>query len=432
MPTARAASAKRLPALDELRRSCYPDILTEFRKGTSGVKKTTIWNRGYTCAFFANLLLCFSQHSVNTLISTYAGYLGAGAVLVGTISGLYFGVAFAARPVSGPIITMLDKKKVILVTYALGVVTNIAYAYAGSIPLFIAARVLHGLQFAFVGSLNLTIASDSLPKEKLGSGIGLFGAGTALSMSIGPGMGIAVRDWGEAHWGGGQGYTAVFLMAALFMLLALLPCILLPSQRPSRAQREALGPWYANIVAKETLLPALLLSFVSLSSTLATTYLVPYAEVLGLESIGLYFTVYALVLLGARPVFGRISDRVGMNVVVLPTLLVYALSFLVLAVGRTMSAMILSAVLAALGFGALNPALQTMCIRSVPQEKRGVASNTQFFGMDLGYFLGPAIGGAIYAVSDYSTMFLVTGIIPLALTLAIFLLTWRRVRERLY
>ena len=228
----------------------------------------SIWNRGFTCAFFANLLLCFSQHSVNTLISTYADYLGAGAVLVGAISGLYFGVAFAARPISGPVITLLDKKKIILITYAMGAVTNVVYAVAGTVPLFILARVLHGLQFAFVGSLNLTIASDSLPKEKLGSGIGVFGIGGALSQAIGPGMGIAIRDWGIRRWGEGGGYTVVFLTAAAFMLIALLPCALLPSQKSTAEQRSALGPWYRNIVAKETLSSALLLCLVSLSSIL--------------------------------------------------------------------------------------------------------------------------------------------------------------------
>ena len=108
-------------------------------------RNNSIWNRGFTCAFFANLLLCLSQNTANTLISTYASYLGAGAVLVGAISGLYFGVAFAARPISGPVITLLDKRKIMIATYIAGVVTNVAYALAGSVPLFILARILHGL-----------------------------------------------------------------------------------------------------------------------------------------------------------------------------------------------------------------------------------------------------------------------------------------------
>ena len=93
-------------------------------------KKATIWTRGYVCALLANVCLCFSQHCVNSLISTYATFLGASAVLVGTISGLYFGVACAARPISGPTIALVDKRKLMIWVYAAGVVTNLIYAVA--------------------------------------------------------------------------------------------------------------------------------------------------------------------------------------------------------------------------------------------------------------------------------------------------------------
>ena len=396
-------------------------------------EKSGIWNRGFTCAFFANLLLCLSQHTANTLISTYAGFLGAGAVLVGTISGLYFGVAFAARPISGPVITLMNKKKLMIATYIAGVVTNVAYAMAGSVPFFILARILHGLEFAFVGSLNLTIASDSLPREKLGSGIGVFGIGGALSQAVGPSMGIAIRDWGAARWGEGGGYTAVFLVSALFMLLALIPCIIIPAGKPTEEQKKAIGKWYRNIIAGETVTSALLLCLVSVSSILYSTYMVPYAKELGLGSIGIFFTVYALVLLFSRPFFGRLSDRVGMNAVILPSLGVFALSFVAVGLGRSMGMMLLGAVLGALGYGALNPIIQTLCIRTVPPERRGVASNTQYFGMDLGYFLGPLMGGVLYsALGRYSAMYLIGGVAPLALALVLFLLIWGKLKQRLY
>ncbi len=393
----------------------------------------SIWNRGFTCAFFANLLLCLSQHTANTLIATYAGFLGAGAVLVGTISGLYFGVAFAARPISGPVITLMDKKKLMIATYIAGIVTNVAYALAGSVPFFILARILHGLEFAFVGSLNLTIASDSLPREKLGSGIGVFGIGGALSQAVGPGMGIAIRDFAAARWGEGGGYTAVFLASALFMLIALVPVFLIPHVKQTAEQRSALGKWYRNIVARETLTSALLMCLISVSGILYTTYMVPYAEELGIGSIAAFFTVYALVLLGARPFFSYLSDRVGMNAVIVPSLCVFALSFLAVGLGRSLGMMLLGAVLGALGYGAVNPILQALCTRTVPPERRGVASNTQYFGMDLGFFLGPLLGGLLYsAFGRYSAMYLVGGIAPLVLALALFLLIWGKLKQRLY
>ena len=396
-------------------------------------KKQSIWNRVYTCAFFANLLLCISQHMANTLISTYASFLGAGAVLVGMISGLYFGVAFAARPISGPVITLLDKKKIMLVTYALGVVTNVAYAASGTVPMFILARVLHGLQFAFVGSLNLTIASDSLPPEKLGSGIGVFGIGASLAQAIAPSIGIAIRDWGIGRWGERGGYTAVFLSAAFVMLLATLAAFLIPSRKPTAEEKAVIGKWYRNIVSPETITPALLLCFVSMSSILYTSYMVPYASELGIAGIGSFFTVYAVGLVVTRPLFGRLSDRVGAEKVLVPGILLFALSFLFIGISRGLPMLLAGAVFGALGYGALNPILQTICIRTVVPERRGVASNTQYFGIDLGYFVGPMLGGLLYDhFGTYSAMYLLGGIAPLCVTLVLFLLVWGKLKRRLY
>ena len=46
---------------------------------------------------------------------------------------------------------------------------------------------------------------------------------------------------------------------------------------------------------------------------------------------------------------------------------------------------------------------------------------TQFFGMDLGYFLGPALGGFIVDGSGYSAMYLCTGVIPQVICLILFI-----------
>ena len=110
----------------------------------------------------------------------------------------------------------------------------------------------------------------------------------------------------------------------------------------------------------------------------------------------------------------------------------FILRFVAVALGRSLAMMLVGAALAAIGYGAANPSIQTLCIRTVEPERRGVASNTQFFGMDLGYFLGPALGGFIVAGSGYSAMYLCTGVIPQVICLILFVLTWRRLKKRLY
>jgi MFS family permease len=394
-------------------------------------KKVTIWNRTFICCVIANICLCMSQFVVNPLVTSYATFLGAGASIVGMISGLFYGVSFAMRPISGPLVTMMDKRKLLIFSYALGVVVNLAYALFDTLGLFIASRLLHGVQFSLIGSLTLTVASDSLPKEKMGSGIGIFGVGGAFGTALGPSVGLALRTWGDGLWGNGGGFRLTFLAAAGFMLISLIPCCLCQTRpKPDRRELAALGPWYKNIVALDAIPSALMMACYCMSFILYSTYMVPYSEQYNIAGIGTFFTIYAVVMLATRPITGKILDTKGAAVIFYPCTILFALSFVVVGLFHTLPACFLAAVLSGAGWGALQPTMQAMAIQSVSPAKRGVASNTSYFGMDLGYFLGPTLGGLIVAnVHDHGTMFL-WGLLPIALGTLIFVLTWRRFKAR--
>ena len=85
---------------------------------------------------------------------------------------------------------------------------------------------------------------------------------------------------------------------------------------------------------------------------------------------------------------------------------------------------IVGAVCAAIGMSAAGPAVQVMVMQSVPAIRRGVASNTNFLGMDLGSFLGPSIAGFILARFDYSVMFRFAAV-PILIAMVVFALGWK-------
>ncbi len=399
--------------------------------GTTNGKTTKIWNRAFTCSIIANFLLGISQYIVNPLIATYTDHLGASEFMVGLVSGLYFGVSFAARPFSGPLITKMNKKRIMLFSYAMGAIVNLGYAAARSMPLFIVARVLHGIQFAFIGSLSMTVAADSLPEEKMASGLGLFSAAIAVSMAIAPTIGIALRSWGESTFGSlGAGYTVVFLTAAACMLISLIPCSLLPYKHRSKEELASLGAWYKNIIAPEALMPAVVVMFYSMAQIIYIIYMEPYAQANNIPNVGLFFTIYAFVLLAARPASGRLVDKHGIPKVLIPGSLIFALSFLVVGLGNSYPAMLVAAVLAPLGFGLAQPAIQVMALQSVAPVRRGVASNTNFFGIDLGFFIGPSLAGLAYSLtSSYSAMFML-GAIPVLVALLIFTVSLKTFQQK--
>lgn len=366
---------------------------------TSG--KTTIWTRNFVCVLITNCMLVLSHTSVNTLVSTYTTYLGAGPRLMGLLTGLFFGVALAMRPVAGPVTTRIDNRRLMLVVYSLGCIVNLGYALFHSIAGFLVFRIFNGFQYAFVGSLGMTIASESLPKEKLSSGLGVYGVGGSIASSIAPQIGISLRSWGQSMGNEDTGFTFVFLFAALALALALIPCALMHPTQKSAEQLKSAGKWYQTIVSKHALIPSAVTMLLTISFSLFNGYMVPFGAELGLADIGVFFTVLALVMLASRPLCGTLSDRVGAWKVFLPGTVLFALSFLAIGFARDMKLVLVGAVLAAIGYGAANPTIQSMTMQTEPKLRGAVASNTMYIGMDLGFFLGPIIGGYIRDAGTY-------------------------------
>jgi len=410
-------------------------VLETQEKTISAGRETTIWNRTFVCAMLCQLFIGLSQSMVNPLVSSYAQFLGAGAKLVGLLTGLYFGVALLLRPVAGPALVRLDKKALLIFTFGMGVIVNFLYAIFDSIPMFVVARVLHGVQFSLVGSLLMTIAGDSLPEEKMGSGLGVFGIGNALSMTLGPSIGLALRSWGDASFGKGGGYTANFFAATGIMALSLVPCFLARPRKRSKEEISAAGAWYKNIIALPSLPCALCNMFIAMSYALFSAYMVPYAAEKGFAGISLFFTLFALVLLVSRPLSGKLTDKFGPIAVIYPGCIIFLLSFLMIWKAQSIVTVYIAAVISSLGYGAVYPAMQAACLQSMPPVRRGVASNTNYFGVDTGNFLGPTLGGVVISHylgtgRAYSTLFLY-GIIPLIVALVVLTVFRNYIKRRL-
>ena len=73
-----------------------------------------------------------------------------------------------------------------------------------------------------------------------------------------------------------------------------------------------------RIIAKEAVLPALVMSFLSLAHACINSFIVIYGEARGVDQIDLFFTVYAAFLLISRPLSGTVSDRFGQDKVIIP------------------------------------------------------------------------------------------------------------------
>jgi MFS family permease len=271
----------------------------------------------------------------------------------------------------------------------------------------------------------MTLAGDNLPDEKMASGMGVYGVGSAIGAALAPSIGIKLLNLGERLAGPELGFRLAFLFASCMMFLSIIPSVVLTPDRRRADARARVGAWYADILSVQTLPATGVMFLLVMAYALYNVYMVEFAAERGIEGVGAFFTVMALTLIFSRPLSGRLTDKLGAGKTMFPGMALFALSFVIVSSSRSLAQILAGAVVAALGYGAAQPAVQAMCLQSVPAEKHGVASNTVYIGMDLGLFLGPLYGGVMYEKLGFSVMYL-TAVIPVALAIALFAVISRR------
>ncbi|MCL2126026.1 MAG: MFS transporter [Oscillospiraceae bacterium] len=387
-------------------------------------RKLTVWNKTFVCVLLAHSFLSLSQGAVNILIARYAlESLKVSDVMMGNLIGLYFGVAFAMRPVTGPLQIRLNKRNLLIAVYFTGGVVNLGYALFTNTSAFIAFRVIQGIQYAFMGSLTMTIAVDSLPAEKVASGVAMYSLGGTVMQAIAPNVGLWLRDLGPLLKEGAEGitlgYQLAFYFGAIVLAVAVVPLLLISYKKDTKEEIAAAGAWYKNIVSLKALPMTLLIILSGIATSGYRSYIDAFAYEVGIPSIGLFSTVSAAVMLGTRPLCGRILDKYSMKLVQPIGMALLGISLVIIAGSRTLFVILIGAVISSIGNGVVSPGLQAMCVQTEPAKRRAVATNTLFAGVDLGMYVGPALGGFVVSRYSFSTTIL-SGLVPLALTLICF------------
>lgn len=353
-----------------------------------------ILNRCFIHIFLANSLMYLSQWMVNSLVAKYADHLGATAAMVGIVSSIFALTALLFKIVSGPALDTYNRRVILVIAMCIMGISYFGYSASSNMPMLVSFRLFQGCGQAFTATCCLALASDTLPPDKFGTGIGIFSLAQAVMQAIGPTVGLALMNC--------LGYHLTFIIAGSIMVVAavLAAGVNVPYEK-TRSFKISLD----SIFAKEALLPAVLIFFLSTAFSVINSFLILFAGKQGIAgNIGLYFTVYACTLLFTRPLIGRLSDRFGMVRVAVPAMLCFALSFLVISISTNLGMILFAGFIAGFGYGACQPAIQTLCMKCVPQKRRGAASSSSYIGNDLGQLLGPNVAGSMILAFGYHAM----------------------------
>lgn len=385
-----------------------------------------IWNSKFTRVAIITVMFNMGQFMMNTLVPKYTDSLGASAAVVGIVASIFAITSLGIRPVSGPAMDYFKKNKLLSLALGLIVLAFIGYSFSKSVALVIISRLIHGMGIGIAAPLSMAMASSALPESKLASGLGIFSLSQAISTAIGPMIALSLS--------GTIGYSATFLIVAAFVFISFLLSFQLKSNAHPKKSKFRIQ--LKRIIVPEVLIPAVITMFITIAFSSINFFIVIYGGLRGIANIGLYFTAYAISLLVSRPISGKAADKYGADKAIIPGLVIFGLSFILISSADTLYMFIIAGVASAFGYGICIPLLMTLCMQLVPKNKRGAASNTSYIGTDAGYIVGPTLAGFIITrvkinigneIAGYAIMYLLM-IIPVAIALIILIMS----RSKLY
>jgi EmrB/QacA subfamily drug resistance transporter len=178
---------------------------------------------------------------------------------------------------------MMGRRRLLLVGIGLFTVASLLCGLAPTLWLLIAARAAQGLGAAIMMALTLALVSETVPKAKIGSSMGLLGTMSALGTTLGPSLGGVLIA--------GFGWRTIFLVnVPLGLLNYLLAHRYLPLDRQEPKNHRV------SVDHQGTLLLALTLAAYALAMTLGRGRFGPLNVALLLTAalgIGLFVVVEA-------------------------------------------------------------------------------------------------------------------------------------------
>ena len=384
---------------------------------------------------FSLWLLVFSASSQIMIISPILPQLGEelsiADTLLGTLITAYSLMVGLFAIISGPISDRIGRRRILLMGTAMMTVSLACHFFVTDYFSFLAVRVFSGVAGGILSGAAVSYVGDYFPYNRRGWALGWVMSGSAFGQIFGIPMGVVLAG----HFGfKAPFYLFSVTMAATFLLLWLrLPQPPIRKREDQLTVRGAVADYLAMLRRKEIAAAAVAFFLMFLGVSIFIVYFPTWLE----RSIGFspnqiasLFLVGGIANVLTGPQAGRISDKIGRKVMVI--LSCVGLSLVML--GTTF---IIKSPWVAYPFFFLLMALVAMRISPfsalltelVPDHNRGSLMSLTVALGQVGFGLGGAVAGPLYADLGYASNTVIGAISVLGMGLMVWFLVPEPKRE---
>jgi MFS family permease len=347
--------------------------------------------------------------------------LGYGAVMAGLSISMQYVATLISRARAGHMADTLGPKRAVLTGLVMCGVSGLLLmigAFVAAIPalslgLILLARLALGCAESCVGTGAIAWGMGQVGHQHTARVISWNGVATYGAIAAGAPLGVLI-----AH---SLGFAAIGAVSLLLMVIAF------PLARRKRATAVAVGERSSiRRVAARVVPHGIGLALGSLGFGCIATFITLLYATHGWSNAALTLSIFGVMFVGTRFVFGKMITRVGGYRVAMVSFVVEALGLAMLWLSSDMLLAAAGAAVAGLGFSLVFPALGVEAVNRVPENSRGAAIGVFSAFLDVAMVAVGPFGGWIAAGMGFNSVY---GFAALAAVTAVALTLFLKTRS---
>ena len=380
----------------------------------------SLWTSTFALLCVVQSLGYAQQAMLNPTIPLYITQLGGSPFVVGLTISSFAATSVISRPFIGYWSDRWSECGV-LGFGLLMLAASMLLCFFPFVSMVLLANALRGIGWAGVNAGGYALLARIAPESRRGEASGYYSGAQSTPTVLFPAVALWLL---HAPFGG---YTLVFIFMIALGLAGAGVCFFMSRQVPTvEGRAESISeslPWWRQIfsVAEQgVLLPAALMFCNQLSFPAITSFIVLYAREIGIGAIGSYFVVSGITSVLARPLLGRVCDRIGIGYSLVATFTFQSLALLLLVAASNLATILCAGVLAMLSMAIGGSATLIIAMNRATPERRGRFMASFSIAYPLGYGVGAVITGSAVEMIGYSWTYLLLaglGLSGLVLTL---------------
>lgn len=324
-------------------------------------------------------------------------------------------VGAIAAPTMAIVTKRLDRRLVMWGLTVLLIISNLLAAFASSLPVLLAARVVLGVALGGFWSMSAAMAMRLVPMRLMPRAMSIILTGVSIATVTAAPVGAYVGD----VWG----WRTAFMMAAVVGALALLVQLATIPRLPPAGVASVRT--LLEVLKRPMIRVALLVVLLVASGHFAGfTYVRPYLEVvpvLPIDTISLVLLAYGIGGFFGNFAGGFMAERNLKAAVGLAPLLIALSALVLLTLGASPVTAAIAVTAWGFAFGAVPVGLQTWLVRAAPDQAES-AGGLMVATFQVAIALGAVFGGLLVDHAGVASAFAYCGAATLLAALVAFLL----------